>query len=102
MRMPKMGPALSSFVSSRNASALFTSFCQKYAANYSFRSVGASCSRVPALCCVASTALAHEHGVPVLADGAHAFEAMPLDVAAAGVDFYVMSDRSGCARTHSQ
>ncbi len=36
-------------------------------------------------------ALAHRHGVPVLADGAQSFAAIPLDLPGSGVDFYAVS-----------
>ena len=37
------------------------------------------------------TAIAHEHGVPVLIDGAQAVAHMPVDVQAIGCDFYCFS-----------
>lgn len=37
------------------------------------------------------TALAHEHGIPVLVDGAQAVAHLPVDVAEMGCDFYAFS-----------
>lgn len=44
-------------------------------------------------------AIAHEHGVPILVDGAQAFPHMPVDVQALNCDFYVFSSHKAYGPT---